>query len=273
MERMKIALCQRRSVLGDKDRNIAAMEKVLKEFKGADIYVFPELYLTGYKIRDKVWELAEEINGRSVDRIIKLAEEYGVNIVFGMPERSQDYKGLIYNSAVFVYSDGKVHSYKKTYLPNFGPFEEYIYFTPNSGEYPIFCLNNFKLGLEICYDMFFPEISKYYALLGVDLIICISASPSVTRTFFESVVPARAIENTVYVAYANVVGTEHNLTFWGGDFLVSPRGSIKVKGKYFKEDVVIGEVDTKELELARRLRPTIRDTRYEIIKKLIEVWD
>lgn len=273
MDGLTLALCQRKSRFLAKDENLKIIEGTIASNVGADIYVFPEMFLTSYLIRDKVWDVAEDLNGSSVDHALKIAEEYNTHIVFGMPERSIEIKGLIYNSAVFVSPSGKVQSYKKTYLPNFGPFEEHLYFSQNLSEYPIFCVNGFKIGLEICYDIFFPEISKYYTLKGIDLLICISASPSVTRKFFETILPARAVENTIYVAYANAVGTQRNLVFWGGDTVISPRGFVMAKGKYFKEEVITTKIDVATLELARRLRPTVKDTRPEIVKKLLEVWD
>jgi predicted amidohydrolase len=127
-----------------------------------------------------------------------------------------------------------------------------------------------RLAVTICFDIFFPEIAKVYALAGADIIVCISASPSVTREYFEKIIPARAIENTTFVAYVNLIGTEKNLTFWGGNCLIGPRGNLKAGGKAFEEGVVNAEVDLNELEVARKFRPTLRETRFEILDALAQ---
>ncbi len=270
MEELDIVLCQTPSELGNKDQNVDALERIVKKNRESDLIIFPELYLSGYVIRDKVFEWAEPITGKNVARIRDIAKENDIHIIFGMAEKSQDIRGQIYNSAVFVYPDGNVYSYKKTYLVNFGPFEEKLYYTPGN-RFPIFCIDDVRIGVEICYDIFFPEITKYYALAGVDMVVCISASPTSTRKFFQAVVPSRAIEDTVFVAYANVIGTQRNLTFWGGDMIVSPRGKKITEGPVNEEAVVKGRIRLDDLEFARRNRPTIRDTRPEILEKLCEV--
>ena len=129
-----------------------------------------------------------------------------------------------------------------------------------------------KVGIIVCFDIFFPELAKYYALSGADMLVCISASPSVTRPFFESMMVARAIENTIFVAYANLVGPEKNLVFWGGDALIGPRGDIIAKGDVFEEGIVETEVDLKLLEVARQFRPTIKESREDVFRSIIDLF-
>jgi predicted amidohydrolase len=158
------------------------------------------------------------------------------------------------------------------HLANFGPFEEHLYFAKGV-EAPVFDTSFGKVGMLICFDCFFPELSKIYALKGADLLLCISASPSTTRIYFEKVMVARAIENTVFFTYTNLVGTELNMTYWGGNTVVGPRGDVKAKGEYFKEQNVQCDLDLKELTTAREFRPTIRETRMELffeLKRLLE---
>jgi predicted amidohydrolase len=158
------------------------------------------------------------------------------------------------------------------HLANFGPFEEHLYFG-RGNELPVFETKFGKIGMLICFDCFFPELSKIYALKGADILVCISASPSTTRIFFEKVIVSRAIENTVFFTYTNLVGTELNMVYWGGNTVIGPRGDVKAKGEYFKEDTVTCEINLKELSTAREFRPTIRDTRMELfaeLQKLLE---
>jgi predicted amidohydrolase len=104
--------------------------------------------------------------------------------------------------------------------------------------------------------------------MGADIIICISATPSVTRKLFETIIPARAVENTVYFIYANLVGTQENLVFWGGSQIYDPLAKLLVKAPYFKESVKVCDIDLKQLEFSRAVRPVLRDIKSEIYQDL-----
>ncbi|MBM4237372.1 MAG: carbon-nitrogen hydrolase family protein [Euryarchaeota archaeon] len=255
---MKVALVQVPCSLGDKEENIARMGEMMKRAE-ADLFVFAEMYLTGYMCRDLYFRLAERPDGESVRKIGKLAEEHGSTVLFGMPVLDDEVPGLIKNSAVAVSPDGLVQRYDKLYPANFGPFEEKLYFAP--GRSPkMFDISGTKIGVIICFDIFFPELSKSYALNGAEAIVCIAASPPTSRPFFEKLIPARAIENTVYFVYVNQVGTQLNQVYFGGSEAVGPRGDTLVKGKYYEEDLNVIDIDPAQLGLARNMRPTLRDT-------------
>ncbi|MFQ6127337.1 MAG: carbon-nitrogen hydrolase family protein [Thermoplasmata archaeon] len=264
---MKIVIGQVQPELGKKERNLEKLERVVSENE-CDLAVFGELYLTGYMCRDDFTRLAEELSGPSVSKIKSIAKESGIHIVFGMPETDGKTRG-IYNSSVLVTPEGGVYSYRKLHLADFGPFEESLFFGRGS-KLEVFDTEIGCLGLLICFDIFFPELSKYYALSGADIIIACSASPSTSKVFFEKVIPARAIENALFVIYSNLVGTERNMVFFGGSTVVGPRGDVKVKAKDYEEDVVQCEIDLKELEKARQHRPTVRDTRFDVLSKIPE---
>jgi N-carbamoylputrescine amidase len=83
---------------------------------------------------------------------------------------------------------------------------------------------------------------------------------------------ARAVENTTFFIYSNLIGTEKNLVYWGGNAVVGPRGEVKAKGTYFKEDNVECEIDLTELEVARQFRPTLRDTRVEVFDAIQDIY-
>jgi predicted amidohydrolase len=263
---MKMSLAQLAPELGNKDRNIDKIEEAVKN-ANSDLVVFGELFLTGYMCRDDLPKLAETLEGPSVKRIAKISREHDSHIVFGMPERDTEVSGQIYNSSVLVFPDGRVERYRKMHLANFGPFEEHLYFTRGT-ELPVFETRMGRIGMLICFDCFFPELSKIYALKGADVLVCISASPSTTRIFFEKIIVARALENTTFFTYTNLVGTELNMVFWGGNAVIGPRGDEKAKGEYFEEGMVNCELDLKELNVAREYRPTIRETRMELFNEL-----
>jgi len=230
--------------------------------KGANLVIFPELSLTGYLNRDLAYELAELIPGSSIYSLEEIAKKENIHIVFGMPEQSEKAHAVLYNTAVLLGPDGLIGKYRKTHLPTHSVFEEKRYFRLGY-EAPVFETEIGKIGLTICYDMFFPEISRLLRLKGSQLIVCISASPAVRSRFFEVFTAARALENTVFLAYVNLVGVENGLQFWGGSRTIAPDGSILAKAKYDEEDLVIGTIDYADLERAEAFVPTLRDLRPE----------
>jgi len=270
-EKIKIALAQISCKRGDKAENIKKIESRVTRAKrqGADLVIFPELSLTGYTVRDQIYELAETIPGHSTTVLEKIAKETGIYIVFGMPELSEKTQATVYNAAVLVGPDGFVGKYRKMYLPTHSVFEEKRYFRPGY-QTAVFDTELGKIGLIICYDIFFPEVSRLARLKGAQLIVCISASPATRRTFFETLTAARAIENTAFLAYVNLVGIEDGLQFWGGSRLVGPNGKTLVQAKYDEEDLVIGEINYADIRPTETFVPILKDLRPELFDKLKE---
>ncbi len=259
---MRASLVQKEHALGDKKRNLDIIEKAAEE-KDTDLLVFPELFLTGYKLRDKLWYEAEKIPGPSSKKISDIAVENDMNIICGMPEKASD-DARLRNTALLATSDGKIHTYRKTYAVNFGPFEEKRYFKGDD-DLPVFDTPLGKIGIVICYGLFFPEITKSYSQRDVDMIVAISGSPSVTREYFEKVIPARAIETTSFLLFSNLLGREEDMFFWGGAEAISPTGRSLGKAKYFEEDRLDIDIDLDDLVKARKGRPVISDTRSEMM--------
>ena len=258
---VKAALAQLDASVGDKMKNLKKLEKAVGAAK-ADLLLAGELFLSGYMARDAFAQLAEPIDGPAVKTVQFIAQEYSTHVVFGMAEREESTKRL-FNSSVLVAPDGKVASYRKVYLANFGPFEEGLYFGRGDG-LTLAETKLGKIGLLICYDAFFPELAKAYALRGADVLAIISASPATSKPFFDRILPARAIENALPVLYANLVGTELNIVFQGGTQAIGPRGEDLGKAADFVESTVVSEVDLRDVKTARTFRPTLRDTRKDM---------
>ncbi len=256
---LSVEVVQRRHERHDVAGNLSLIENIVRH-STADLIVFPEMFLTGYTIGDDVFKLAMESTTSLFDPLKKMLSESGKYVVLGFPERSSEIRGQVFNSAVVIGPDGVMGTYRKSHLVDFGPFEEYSYYAPGNS-LPIFEIKGMRFGIIICYDLFFPELTKYYALNGVDCVICISASPSVTREFFEMLMKARAVENTIYFVYANLIGFDGRMDFWGGGAVIDPRGKEVAKGPYFEEGEVVADMDPRVIELTRKLRPTLRDTR------------
>jgi len=268
-EKIKIALAQMSCKREDKAENLTKTEKTVIKAKkhAADLVIFPELSLTGYVVRDQIYELAETIPGSSTKIIENIAKKTKAHIVFGMPELSEKTQATIYNAAVLVGPEGFIGKYRKMYLPTHSVFEEKRYFRPGH-QAAVFDTKLGKIGLIICYDVFFPEVSRLTRLKGAQLIVCISASPASRRAFFETLTVARAMENTAFLAYVNLVGIEDGLQFWGGSRLVGPNGKILVQAKYDEEDLVMCDVDYADIRPVETFVPTLKDLRPELFDEL-----
>jgi predicted amidohydrolase len=268
-DNIRVSLAQISSKRGDKEANLKKMEETTAKAKAqsADLVIFPELALTGYVIRDQIYELAETIPGPSINRMEKLARKTGLHIVFGMPEQSEKTRATLYNTAAFIGPEGFIGKYRKMYLPTHSVFEEKRYFRPG---YQTAAYDTVlgKIGLCICYDLFFPEVTRLARLKGAQLIISISASPAVRRSYFEILTAARALENTAFLAYVNLVGVQDGLQFWGGSRLVGPTGDVLAKAKYDEEDFVICDVNYSDIRTAEAFIPTLRDLRPELFDEL-----
>ncbi len=269
--KIKLALCQISSKREDKKSNLHKIEQLTERAaqQGADLAIFPELSLTGYVVLDQIYGLAETIPGPTTTKIEALAKRTGMHVIFGMPELSEKTQGTIFNTAVLIGPEGLMGKYRKMYLPTHSVFEEKRYFRPGYEPAAIETTIG-NVGLNICYDVFFPEVFRLTRLKGAQLMVCISASPTVRRSYFEILTAARALENTAYLAYVNLAGVEDGLQFWGGSHLVSPTGEVLARAKYDEEDFVVCELDFGDLKTAETFIPTLRDLRPELYDKLKE---
>jgi predicted amidohydrolase len=267
-----VALAQISSRVGDKEHNIKEMEKKIKQAKrkDANLVIFPELALTGYVCRDLVYELAEPVpRGPSIRQITDIAKRENVHAIFGMIEQSAKAGAVLHNTAVLIGPRGFIGKYQKMHLPTHSVFEEKRYFRQGY-QTPVYETNIGKLGMIICYDIYFPEVTRLMRLKGAQLIVCISASPSTRREFFEVLTAARAIESTVFLAFTNLVGIEDGLQFWGGSRLIAPSGSIIAQAKYDEEDLVVAKINYSDMKRVEAFVPTLRDLRPELFNALKE---
>lgn len=266
MSKLGVTLAQVTCQLHDKEGNLKRMRDIVRKTRGK-IVIFPELSLTGYMPRDDLFRQAESPSSPTIRAVLRLARETKKDIVFGCPMNDEQVPGLVYNSCLLATGTGKLHRYDKMYLPTFGPFEEKVFFAEGKGVV-VADGRHARIGLTICYDMFFPELAKLETLLGAQLLVNISAAPTTSRPFFRRVMPGRAVENAIYVAYCNMVGVHGSLVFGGGSVLYGPRGEEIARGKDLEEDILEAEIDLADIDVARRFRPTVRDTRVEVLDEI-----
>ncbi|WP_121745880.1 carbon-nitrogen hydrolase family protein, partial [Streptomyces sp. E2N166] len=222
---------------------------------GAGLLVTAELFLTGYAIGDDVAVLAEPADGDSADAVAEIAGRHGLAVAYGYPERAGD---SVFNSVQLISADGtRVANYRKTHL--FGCFER-DHFTP--GEQPVVQaeLDGVTVGLMICYDVEFPENVRAHALAGTDLLLVPTAQMHPFQFVAESVVPVRAFENQMYVAYVNRVGREGEFEFVGLSALAGPDGTARARAGR-AEELVLGDVDPVLLAASREANPYLKDRR------------
>jgi 5-aminopentanamidase len=217
---MKLAAYQGSGTSGNPSANlelIAKQARIASDL-GAEILVFPELFLSGYNIGDAMWKLAEPSDGYSLKRASEIARTHNLALLFGYPERDGSH---VYNSSVLINSAGKqVANYRKMHL--FGSEEKRL-FIPGD-EFVFYKINDWLLGLLICFDIEFPESARTLALQGVQLLVIPTA---ITDTkIAEITIPARALENQLFIAYINRTGTENELTYSGKSCIVGPDGSV-----------------------------------------------
>jgi predicted amidohydrolase len=239
---------------------LAALDDAAREAaaRGARLLVTPELSLTGYAIGHRVAALAEPADGPSARAAARIAAAHGIALVYGYPERDGD---AVYNSAALVGSDGApLAGYRKTHL--YGEFEK-GQFTPGGQLLVQAELEGVLVGLLICYDVEFPETVRAHALAGTELLVVPTALMLPHDVIPRTVLPARAWENQLYVAYANRVGREGEFGFAGLSCLAAPDGTVPARAGRDAQ-MLVAEVDTGLLQASRVQNSYLTDRRPEL---------
>jgi predicted amidohydrolase len=260
---MRLLLAQLAPVPGDLDSNVERLSAAVRAAP-SDLAVFPELYLSGYRVGDRMYRLALREDDRTVAALRTVAKEANTTVVVGAPLASRERAGEVHNAALGITPTGEIRVQVKRYLPTFGPFEEGVPFTATDRSVPV-TLAGTTVGLEVCYDVFFPEVSRQLALGGSELLVAISAAPVTSRRLFDRLLPARAIENAMPVVYVNRVGTEDGIVFGGGSAAWDPRGEpipathVPFAPAAAEESLSVIEFDPTEAAHWRPFRPVLRD--------------
>lgn len=269
---IKVACIQMEPKFGEVDRNIQiSIERIEKAVQqGANFIVLPELCNTGYvfNTRKEAFLLAETIpEGPSVKAWCKAAETYNVYIVAGITEKDGN---VLYNSAVFVGPEGYIGTYRKNHLWN----EEKLFFEPGDLGFPVFKTKVGKIGILICYDMWFPEGYRYYASQGVDL-VCVPTNwvpmpnqPEQHMQMAVHVAMANAHCNSLFVACADRVGVERSQPFIGSSVIVNSSGwPVSGPASMDQEEVIFATINLSEARIGKtrnQLNSIIQDRRPEL---------
>lgn len=249
---IRIGICQLAGG-SSAEENLKRVEGAIMQNK-ADLYVFPELYLTGYTSET----FDPEDVATAVSRLQVICNNRDCAVALGAP--MQWYNGVT-DSLIFV-TPNETYRYDKLYLAKFGCYDESRF---EKGHAPMMVsFKGMKIGFEICYDAFFPEIHRFYAVHGADMVVVISASAKSSERAFRTVLPASSLENTVYTVFCNSCGPyRDDNPFYGGSALYSPLGE-EIASAGAEEQVVITYADPSVVEHAREERPQLRDLRDDI---------
>jgi 5-aminopentanamidase len=257
-----VAVVQGDVELGRTDRNLRRAKALVADAaaRGAAIVIFPEMYLTGYEIWPELGALSLRPSAPVLRAMGELARQHRTGIVVGFPERRPD---GVYNTVSVLGPDGRVAAfYRKIHL--FGRERDCF----RSGrEYRLVRVAGLTLGLLICYDLEFPEAARVLALGGADIIAVSSANMEPFRRMQDVYVRARALENQVFVALANRVGTERGVRFVGGSGIWDPTGMPVVEAGE-EEGVLIGRVEARRIAKARTAYDYLADRRPETYGRL-----
>jgi predicted amidohydrolase len=237
---MKIGYVQTAPIFGEKEQNFKQVEDLLRD-KKADLIVLPELFATGYTFvsKEEAEFLAEDLNGMTARFLKKIAKITGSTIVGGFIERD---KNKIYNSSMFVSDTSIIGTYRKVHLY----YREKIWFSPGNQALKVYEVNDFKVGIMICFDWIFPETARTLALLGADII----AHPAnLVLPYCQKAMVTRCLENRVFAITSNRIGQEKrgedDFSFTGASQITSYDGSILSSAPIDQIYVDLVDIDIK----------------------------
>ena len=220
---MKIACVQTDVIFKDINANLSSLEATVRSEvnQGTELTVFPECYSTGYCFDSlaEAMEFSESVPGPSTDRVAKLCAELKTHVVFGMLEKSGD---DLFNVAVLIGPDGLIGCYRKVHLPYLGVDR---FTTPGDRPFEVFEAAGVRIGMLICYDGGFPEAARVLSIRGADLIVLPTNWPPGGSYMAEFSINCRAMENGIYFAAVNRIGTENGFSFIGKSRICSPVGA------------------------------------------------
>lgn len=242
---MRVAVAQMEPRLAEKERNLDAALERLEEAAaaGAQLLVLPECAIPGYMFdsAEEALPHAEEIPGPTTEAFERECARLGVHAITGLLERDGD---TLYNAAILAGPDGLIGSYRKTHLPFLG-VDRFV--TPGD-EFKVFDTALGRIGLIICYDLRFPEVTRTLALHGADMVALPTNFPMAAKLQCDVIAPARAAENRIYLLVANRVGKERWGEFCGWSQIVDPYGTRLAEAGETEETLLVADV---ELEKAR----------------------
>jgi 5-aminopentanamidase len=258
---MRVSVIQSDPTFGSRANNVQQALSIMRTCS-ADLYVLPELFASGYNFvnRAEAQQLSEPFsNGDTFKAMSKFVRDRQCHVVYGFAESHED---KLFNSAAILGYDGTRGLYRKVHLFD----REKLFFEPGDLGFQVFDTSIGKIGLMICFDWYFPESARTLTLKGAQLI----AHPAnLVLPNCPACMPTRCLENRIFVATANRVGTEarggHDLRFIGKSQIVTPQGSIFFRASDDKPEAGVAEIDISDADnkSINDVNDLLRDRRVE----------
>jgi N-carbamoylputrescine amidase len=291
-DKFTVGLVQMKCTTNKEENLTRATEKIREAAKrGAQVISLHELFAGEYFCRTEdaaLFDLAEPVPGPTTERLAKVAEELKVALVASVFERRA--AGVYHNTCAVLDADGTyLGKYRKMHIPDDPLYYEKFYFTPGDLGFLNFDTKYARVGVQICWDQWYPEGSRLTAMKGAQVIFyptSIGWHPreksevgAAQLDSWKTIQRAHAVANGIYVAVVNRVGYEGKpekgdagLEFWGNSFVADPSGQVLAEAAQDKEEVLVVECDPGKSEDTRRNWPFFRDRRIDAFGGLLERW-
>lgn len=273
------------------EENISRLKSSIKSLasQGAELIVLQELHNSLYFCQTENvnnFDLAEPIPGQSTEAFSQMARENNVVLVTSLFERRA--AGVYHNTAVVLERNGNIAGiYRKMHIPDDPGYYEKFYFTPGDIGFKPIDTSVGRLGVQVCWDQWFPEGARLMALQGADLLIyptAIGFESSDTeeeqarqRNAWITVQRGHAVANGLPVIAVNRTGFENDpsgctkgIRFWGSSFVCGPQGEMLAQASQDKEENILVQVNLSHSENVRRWWPYLRDRRIDKFEGLLE---
>jgi len=257
MHRLRVALVQVNSVVGDLDGNVARVRSTLAEVAGCDVAVFPEMVLTGYPLEDLVLKPRFVADSRAAMETLA-AESGDCALVLGFADPGPD--GSVHNAVAVCHGGAVAGIYHKRQLPNYSVFDEARHFRAGTKPQELYRIGGARVGVAVCEDLWVAD-GPVDRLVegGAELLVVANGSPYHQGKLAEreATVVATATSSGRPLVYANLVGAQDELVFDGGSMVADPAGRIVARAPRFDEAVVVADIDVPEVPLAEGGLPVV----------------
>jgi N-carbamoylputrescine amidase len=292
-DKFTVGLVQMKCTTNKEENLTRATEKIREAAKrGAQITSLHELFAGEYFCRTEdaaLFDLAEPVPGPTTERLAKVAKELKVALVVSVFERRA--AGVYHNTCAVMDADGSyLGKYRKMHIPDDPLYYEKFYFTPGDLGFLNFDTRFARVGVQICWDQWYPEGSRLTAMKGAQVIFyptSIGWHPhekgevgAAQLDSWKTIQRAHAVANGIYVAVVNRVGYEGKpekgdagLEFWGNSFVADPSGQVIAEAAQDKEEILVVECDPAKSEDTRRNWPFFRDRRIDAFEGLLQRWN
>ena len=271
---------------GSRDRSLEAASRSIVEAAeaGARVVCLQELFASPYPCQredHRHFDYAEEVPGESTESLARLAKQHQLVIVAPLFERRGP--GVYHNTAVVIDADGSIAGmYRKMHIPDDPLYYEKFYFSPGDLGFRPVETRYAVLGVGVCWDQWFPEAARLFALAGAEILLYPTAIGWTADEKLEfgasqhdawrTSMRAHAIANGLWLGAPNRVGVESEIEFWGQSFIASPRGEVVAEANATDEGVLMADCALDEIDIVRTHWPFLRDRRIESYEGLLKRW-